>query len=623
MKTYSLKKSKKILFNGYHLLKKKKKTLPPAQVQEINHDLRELQEQILRKNRQHASIFAHKCEDYNRGILRKSLPRQLFDFLAALIFALVVAIVIRQMWFELYEIPTGSMRPTFKEQDRLTVSKTDFGINVPFTTKHFYFDPNLVQRSGTIVFTVDNMEVYDSDTMYFYLFPGKKQFVKRLLGKPGDILYFYGGLIYGIDSNGNDISSELQPARLARIDHVPFIHFEGNVSNSEPFTSPFGNAYRMSILHQMNEPIARLTYASDQRIEGEMLYTPQIHYRNSPPVKNYGDLWGIKNYAIARIVSKNQLGSLASKSMLKGDEAELYLELKHHPDFRNLQLARDYRGVYRPRFILNTSLIPLQEKHLKALFENMYTARFIVKNGFATRYGVGNHKIPPSHYLTKMKDIPDGMYEFYYGEAYQITWGGITRKLPKNHPLYVYSPKRVKQLFNLGIEFDKRAPKGEYFDTNRYGYFRNGDLYLLGAPILKKEDPFLIDHMSREGQRQEQSTSYISFTDHGPPLDAEGKLNIPFIRQYGLQIPPKMYLALGDNFAMSSDSRDFGFVPEGNLRGGPSFIFWPPGERFGHPNQPSYPWVILPRIIVWTLALICCIFWFIIYRRKHRLPLEI
>src|SRR3990167_6383298 len=114
------------------------------------------------------------------------------------------------------------MRPTFKEQDRLVVSKTNFGINIPLTPEEFYFDPNLVQRGGIVIFTGENMDIHDVDTMYFYIFPGKKQYVKRMIGKPGDILYFYGGRIYGFDKEGNDISPKLQLAQFTSLEPIPF-----------------------------------------------------------------------------------------------------------------------------------------------------------------------------------------------------------------------------------------------------------------------------------------------------------------------------------------------------------------------------------------------------------------
>ena len=625
MKNYSLRRCKKILISVYHLWRRKKKRLLPAQVNEIKNDLKTFQEEILKKNRDGANYMAHKCLDYGNGILKKSSFEQWRDIIFGLVFALAVALVIRQVWFELYEIPTGSMRPTFKEKDRLVVSKTDFGINFPFRTKHVYFDPNLVKRSGIIVFSVENMDVHDPDTLYFWIFPGKKQYVKRLMGKPGDTVYFYGGRIYGIDSEGNDISAELQLKELARIDHVPFIRFGGVVSTSEPFRSSRGPAFRMSILHQMNEPIARLTALGENRFEGEMLYTPEIHNRNSPPAKNYYELWGMGNYGTARIVRKEDIRGFAEKNEMLLEEGKPYLEIKHHPNLRHIEFGRDYHDRLRPEFILSTSIIPLNESHLKALFANLYTARFTVKNGYAMRYGAKYSGNGPAHFLTRLDGVADGVYEYYYGQAYQVMWGGLTKKLPSDHPLMRYSPDLVRKFFNYGIAFDRRFAKGAHFETDRFAYFRNGDLFLLGAPIFQKGDPVLTTFEEMENQRASEANPqnpYVPFLDSGPPLTANGKVDVDKIRQYGLLIPEESYLALGDNFAMSGDSREFGFVPQGNLRGGPSFIFWPFGTRFGPPNQPPYPWVTLPNVIVWTLALICFICWYSIHRRHHKLPLK-
>ena len=95
-----------------------------------------------------------------------------------------------------------------------------------------------------------------------------------------------------------------------------------------------------------------------------------------------------------------------------------------------------------------------------------------------------------------------------------------------------------------------------------------------------------------------------------------------FVRKYGLKIPPESYLALGDNHAMSADSRDFGFVPQSNLRGGPDYIFWPPGSRWGAPNQPPYPWINGPRCVVWIIAGLSIWGWVYFQRRRSRIPLK-
>ncbi|NGX58961.1 MAG: Signal peptidase I T [Chlamydiae bacterium] len=625
MKSFHLRKSKKILIAVYQLWRRKKKRLLPAQTKEIQNDLRTLQEEVRKKNRDGANYMAHKCIDYANGILKKNPFEQVRDFILALAFALVFALIIRQVWFELYEIPTGSMRPTLKEKDRLIVSKTDFGINIPFTTKHLYFDPLLVKRSGIIVFTVENMDVHDPDTMYFWIFPGKKQYVKRMMGRPRDTVYFYGGKLYAIDGIGRDISDQYQLKDLEKIDHVPFIHFDGSVAVAEPFRSSAGNAYQMAVIHQMNEPVARLTAIGNNRFEGEMLHTSRIHNRKYPPVKNYSDLWGIGNYAIARIVPKEEIRKFAERNGIELDETKYYLELKHHPDLKNLELGRDFRGRIRPQFILNTSIVPLNDAHLKVLCDNLYTGRFVVKNGYAMRYQLGGQSTTASHYLTRLEGVPDGTYEFYYGKGYEIKWGGTAKPLPPNHPLMHCGAEWVRKLFNYGIDFDRRLAFGPHFDTSRFAYFRDGDLYVMGAPIFKKDDPALQAFVEKENARQSSANPqnpYQAFVDSGPPLDQNGKIDVEKIRKYGLLIPPKSYLALGDNFAMSADSRDFGFVPQGNLRGGPSFIFWPFGHRFGVPNQPSYPWLTIPNGLVWLAACICFGIWYVIHRRHHKLPLK-
>lgn len=47
------------------------------------------------------------------------------------------------------------------------------------------------------------------------------------------------------------------------------------------------------------------------------------------------------------------------------------------------------------------------------------------------------------------------------------------------------------------------------------------------------------------------------------------------------KLPPKHYLALGDNSYHSSDSRDWGPVPQDNIMGRGLFVYWPFGPHWG------------------------------------------
>jgi signal peptidase I len=46
-------------------------------------------------------------------------------------------------------------------------------------------------------------------------------------------------------------------------------------------------------------------------------------------------------------------------------------------------------------------------------------------------------------------------------------------------------------------------------------------------------------------------------------------------------VPPRNYFALGDNSFHSSDSRDWGTVPQENIMGHGVFVYWPFGKHWG------------------------------------------
>lgn len=615
---YRLKKSKKLLIQTYHSFLKRRSQLSSTTQEQIKSSILDLQDAIINKDRSKASERANALYALSQVHLKKSLFLQIRDFVIGLGFALIVAIIVRQMWFELYEIPSGSMRPTFKEQDRLSVSKTDFGVNIPLTTKHLFFNPKLLERNNIVIFTVEGMDFRNGDTVYFYIFPGKKQLIKRLIGKPGDTLYFYGGKIYGIDSEGTDISPQLQLETLDKIDHVPFFNFQGRVTTTP---SPIQGIFSPVLIYHMNEPIARLYATSATQAKGELL--PKILTQD--PNIRYSNLWGFENFAMARLLTKEQLRQFTDIDPNTLEEGLLYLELKHHPSLENAKMGYDEWNRYRPMVGTSISVIPLQDHHLRAIFNNLYTARFEVKDSFATRINETSSFTESKTFSPHLPDVPDGTYEFYYGKAYQVKWQGITSELPPANPLYQIDPRKVQLFFNLGIDFDTRfnpQAKEQNLSPPRYGYYRNGDLYLMGAPILKKDDPTLISFIDREKRKQQTTASYLPFVDIGPPLLPSGQVNADIIRRFGLKVAPQSYLVLGDNYANSGDSREFGFVPEANLRGGPSFIFWPPGSRWGTPNQPPYPLFNPGRLLIWALAALSIGGWYLYQHRRNKLPLS-
>lgn len=147
----------------------------------------------------------------------------------------------------------------------------------------------------------------------------------------------------------------------------------------------------------------------------------------------------------------------------------------------------------------------------------------------------------------------------------------------------------------------------------------------MNARLFSRDDPALIAFHEREAERAAQSTEkrpYIPFGGVEPPME-EGKIDPAFLRAFGVEVPEGHYLVLGDNYPMSQDSRAFGFVPEANLQGAPSWILWPPGNRWGRPFQEPYPTFVLPRLIIWTLAALAAVIYYCYREKKRKQLLEL
>lgn len=597
----SLHKSRSILKSVYKWYQKKGNTLTPTQLSGLESDMAALDQALLNKQKPEASAIARRLEKFADEFCKKSAFEYITELAFALVFALVIATIVRAMWFEPYEIPTGSMRPTFREQDHLTVTKTAFGLNIPLETKHFYFDPSLVQRTSILIFSADNLPLRDTDTTYFGIFPYKKRYIKRLIGKPGDTIYFYGGQLYGIDHEGHDIAEFRDSAWMKPLEHIPFLAFLGDISSGK---------HNSLIFNQFHRPLGRLTLLSTGQINGDIFNgkewikdQPTAQTKPHSTIETYSDFFGFRNYAEARLLTKDELQQLPNKPKDIGDGI-LYLQLHHTPSLTYPKPIIQQEGlgvaIGIPAF---STIIPLQQQHLDALMDHLYTARFVVEDGRARRYSVGEEHFAAGS--PTFAGVPNGTYEFYFGKLSRILWGGIEVNADKDNPLYSRDPKNIQKLFNLGIEMNtvyQPSPQNQTLFPHRYAYFRDGDLYLMGAPIIKKDDPTLTKFNEKEQERQSQSTPkapYVAFKDYGAPIK-DGKIDADFIKTFGLIIPEKSYLVLGDNHAMSADSRVFGFVPEDNLQGAPLWIVWPPGDRLGSPPQKPYPFMNLPRFIVWT-----------------------
>jgi signal peptidase I len=103
------------------------------------------------------------------------------EWIESILIAFVLAMFIRTFFFQAFKIPSGSMKPTLTEGDRLLVNKLRYGAKVPFINKRLpgFSHP---RRGDVVVFE------YPEDR--------KRDFIKRLIALGGETVEIRSGDIY-------------------------------------------------------------------------------------------------------------------------------------------------------------------------------------------------------------------------------------------------------------------------------------------------------------------------------------------------------------------------------------------------------------------------------------------
>jgi signal peptidase I len=99
----------------------------------------------------------------------------------SVVIAILIALFVRAFIVQAFDIPSGSMEPTLLPGDYILVNKFIYGIRIPYTNIRMlsYKEPKL---GDVIVF------IYPKDP--------SKDFIKRVIGTPGQTVQITGGKIY-------------------------------------------------------------------------------------------------------------------------------------------------------------------------------------------------------------------------------------------------------------------------------------------------------------------------------------------------------------------------------------------------------------------------------------------
>jgi len=114
---------------------------------------------------------------------KKKVPtgQVVMEYGQAILLAIVLALIVRSFVLQAFQIPSGSMIPTFLEGDRVLVSKFAYGIRNPLNNS-VWMETGRPERWDVVIF------IYPEDK--------RKDFVKRVVGLPGETVSMVNGDLY-------------------------------------------------------------------------------------------------------------------------------------------------------------------------------------------------------------------------------------------------------------------------------------------------------------------------------------------------------------------------------------------------------------------------------------------
>ena len=113
--------------------------------------------------------------------------KKIYENLKVLAIALFIAIVIRSFLFQPFYIPSSSMEPTLLVGDRIFVSKYSYG----YSKHSFPFSPPIFKNR---IFS--SKPEYGDLIVFKTPSDNRTDFIKRLIGLPGDKIRFLNGELF-------------------------------------------------------------------------------------------------------------------------------------------------------------------------------------------------------------------------------------------------------------------------------------------------------------------------------------------------------------------------------------------------------------------------------------------
>jgi len=152
--------------------------------------------------------------------MKNNLFEAIVENIKTILYALIIAVIIRSLFFQPFYIPSSSMEPTLLIGDRIFVSKYTYG----YSKHSFPFSPPLFKKR-----LFEKNPTYGDLVVFKTPADNRTDYIKRLIGLPGDTIQF---------SNGNLLLNNKK---------IPSIKIEAKYKIRCGSSTPNVNAYKETL----------------------------------------------------------------------------------------------------------------------------------------------------------------------------------------------------------------------------------------------------------------------------------------------------------------------------------------------------------------------------------------
>jgi len=242
------------------------------------------------------------------------MKKKIIENIKTIIYALIIALIIRSFLFQPFYIPSSSMEPNLLVGDRLFVSKYSYG----YSRHSLPFSPNLTnkrylskkpERGDVIVFKTPA----DNRTDY----------IKRLIGLPGDILQIIDGDLYlnnqKIQRNKTEITININcGSEMSNVNafeemlpngkkYIAVYNKEGSMQNTDKFIVPKEHYFFMGDNRDCSKDsrfLSSVGYVAFSNLVGK---ASLIFFSNDTKMGNFFKFWKWhKSIRLGRFFNKIQ-----------------------------------------------------------------------------------------------------------------------------------------------------------------------------------------------------------------------------------------------------------------------------------------------------------------------------